>query len=107
MLCHFSPGLFFAIPWTVAHQAPLTWGSPGKNSGVDCHALLQEEIFLAQELSWGLLQCQRILYQLLPGKPDLAGVTQLIGDLGSNFLFKALTIKSLLKDHIHQFMKAL
>ena len=38
---------------------------------------------------------------------DLAGVTQLIGDLGSNFLFKALTIKSLLKDHIHQFMKAL
>ena len=106
MLCHFRHVSFFAIPWTGAHQAPLTWDSPGKNSGVGCHALLQG-IFLAQELNWGLLHCQQILYQLLPGKPDLAGVTQLIGDLGSNFLFKALTIKSLLKEHIHQFLKAL
>ena len=22
-------------PWTVAHQAPLSWDSPGKNTGVD------------------------------------------------------------------------
>ena len=106
MLCHSSHVSFFAIPWTVAHQAFLTWDSPGKNSGVGCHALLQG-IFLAQELNWGLLHCQRNLHQLLPGKPDFAGVTQLIGDLGSNFLFKALTIKSLLKDPIHQFLKAL
>ena len=106
MLCHSSHVSFFAIPWTVANQAFLTWDSPGKNSGVGCHALLQG-IVLAQELNWGLLHCQQILHQLLPGKPDFAGVTQLIGDLGSNFLFKALTIKSLLKDPIHQFLKAL
>ena len=31
-----------AIPWTVAHQAPLCMGFPwGKNAGVGCHFLLQ------------------------------------------------------------------
>ena len=30
---------FFAIPWTVACQAP--WNSPGKNTGVGCHFLFQ------------------------------------------------------------------
>ena len=37
-----------ATPWTVACQAPLSMGFPGKNTGVDCHFLLQE-IFLTQE----------------------------------------------------------
>ena len=27
--------------WTVAHQAPLSMGFPGKNNGAGCHALLQ------------------------------------------------------------------
>ena len=27
--------------WSVARQAPLPWDSPGKNTGVGCHALLQ------------------------------------------------------------------
>ena len=31
----------FATPWTVGHQAPLSVGSPGKNTGVGCHFLLQ------------------------------------------------------------------
>ena len=31
----------FVTPWTVAHQAPLSMDSPGKNTGVGCHALLQ------------------------------------------------------------------
>ena len=31
--------------------------SLGKNTGVDCHALLQEN-FLTQELNWGLLHCR-------------------------------------------------
>ena len=30
-----------ATPWTVAHQAPLSMDSPGKNTGVGCHAFLQ------------------------------------------------------------------
>ena len=31
----------FATPWTVAYQAPLSMDSPGKNTGVGCHFLLQ------------------------------------------------------------------
>ena len=32
----------FSTPWTVAHQAPLNlWDSPGKNTGVGSHFLLQ------------------------------------------------------------------
>ena len=40
--------------WTVAHQAPLSMGSPGKNTGVGSHALLQG-IFLTQGLNPCLL----------------------------------------------------
>ena len=28
-------------PWTVACQAPLSWDSPGKNTGMGCYFLLQ------------------------------------------------------------------
>ena len=31
----------FVTPWTVAHQAPLSLGSSGTNTGVGFHALLQ------------------------------------------------------------------
>ena len=37
--------------------------SPGKNTGVDCHALLQG-IFLTQGSNPGLLHCRWILYRL-------------------------------------------
>ena len=37
--------------------------SPGKNTGVGCHALLQG-IFPSQELNPGLPHCRRILYYL-------------------------------------------
>ena len=30
----------FATPWTVAHQAPLSMDSPGKDTGGGCHALV-------------------------------------------------------------------
>ena len=54
----------FAVPWTVACQAPLVHGdSPGKNSGVDCHALLQG-IFPTWGLNPGLPHCRRVLYHL-------------------------------------------
>ena len=50
--------------WNVAHQAPLIHrDSPSKNTGVGCHALLQE-LFLTQESNGGLLHCRWILYQL-------------------------------------------
>ena len=31
----------FVTPWTIAHQAPLSMGFTGKNTGVGCHFLLQ------------------------------------------------------------------
>ena len=31
----------FVTPWTVTHQAPLSWDFPGKNTRVGCHFLLQ------------------------------------------------------------------
>ena len=51
--------------------------SPGKNTGVGCHALLQG-IFPTQELNWGLLHCRQILYQLsYQGSPnELIGATK-------------------------------
>ena len=39
-----------ATPWTVAHQVLCPWDSPGQNTGVGCHALLQG-IFLTQKLT--------------------------------------------------------
>ena len=39
------------------------WNSPGKNTGVGCHFLLQG-IFPTQESNLGLLHCRHILYQL-------------------------------------------
>ena len=36
--------------------------SPGKNTGVGCHGLLQG-IFPTQESNWGFLNCRRFLYQ--------------------------------------------
>ena len=47
MLSCFSHVLLFVTPWTVAHQASLSMGSPGKNTGVGCHTLFQG-IFLIQ-----------------------------------------------------------
>ena len=39
------------------------WNSPGKNTGVGCHALLQR-ISLTQGSNPGLLHCRQILYGL-------------------------------------------
>ena len=51
----------FVTPWTAVHQAP--WNSPGKNSGVGCHFLLQG-IFPTQGSNPGHLHCGQTLYQL-------------------------------------------
>ena len=60
-------------PWTTVRQAPLSmtvaqqahspWNSPGKNTGVGSHSLLQR-IFLTQGLNLGLLNCRQIFYHL-------------------------------------------
>ena len=41
LLSHFSHVQLCATPETAAHQAPHPWDSPGKNTGVGCHFLLQ------------------------------------------------------------------
>ena len=54
----------FATPWTVRILRILCpWDSPGKNSGVESHSLLQK-IFLTQGSNPGLLHCRQILYSL-------------------------------------------
>ena len=53
----------FAIPWTVAYQAPPSMGFPGKNTRVSYHFLLQG-IFLTQGLNPGLPRCRQMLYHL-------------------------------------------
>ena len=47
MLSCFSRVQLFATPWTVATRLLCSWDSPGKNTGMGCHALLQG-IFLTQ-----------------------------------------------------------
>ena len=39
VVSHFSQVELFATLWTVARLCP--WDSPGKNTGVGCHFLLQ------------------------------------------------------------------
>ena len=48
------PVLLFAAPWTVASRLLCPWDSPGKNTAVGCHALLQG-IFLTQGSNLHLL----------------------------------------------------
>ena len=65
----------FATPQTVASQAPLSWDSPGKNTGVGCHFLLQG-IFQTQGLNPGLLsllhwQMDSLPLSHLETKPDV------------------------------------
>ena len=54
---------FFVIPWTVASQLLCPWDSPGKNTGMGSHFLLQR-IFPTQELNMSLPHCRQILYCL-------------------------------------------
>ena len=41
LLCCFSRVQLCATPETAAHRLPRPWDSPGKNTGVVCHFLLQ------------------------------------------------------------------
>ena len=60
-----------ATPRTVARQAPLSWDSPGEDTGVGCHALHQG-IFLTQGSNSRLLGLGHwqgdSLLQVPPGK---------------------------------------
>ena len=62
-LAHTSVVSDSMTPWTVACQASLSMGFPGKNTGVGCHALLQG-IFPTQGWNPGLQHCRQILDRL-------------------------------------------
>ena len=53
----------FVTPWTMAARFLCLWNSPGKSTGVCCHALLQG-IFLTQGSNRGLVHRRQILYRL-------------------------------------------
>ena len=62
------------------------WDSPGKNTGVGCHFLLQG-IFLTQESNPGLLHCRQMLYHLShqgspqEWKPHISGQKNIFASL--------------------------
>ena len=65
----------FVTPWTVAHQDCVHWDSPGKNTEVVHHVLLQG-IFPTHGLNPGLLHFQvDYLLSEPPGKPFIFLVT--------------------------------
>ena len=49
--------------WTITCWLLCPWDSPGKNTGMDCHFLLQR-IFPTQGSNPGPLHCRQILYHL-------------------------------------------
>ena len=57
------------------------WNSPGKNTGVGCHFLLQG-LFLTQGSNLGLWHCRQILYHLNhKGSPRIHSLGAGNGDL--------------------------
>ena len=80
LLCYWvSHVWFFVTAWTAVHQTPygIHMDSPGKITGVACHALLQG-IFPTRGLNSGLLDCRKVLLPFEPpGKPKNTGVGSL------------------------------
>ena len=82
--------LTLVVPWTIysppgsRQESLCSWDSPGKNTGVGCHSLLQG-IFPTQGSSLRLLRCRWILYHWASWEPGMAGrvLTCLPGVLGS------------------------
>ena len=72
ILNHFSGVQLLVTLWTVAHELLWPWNSSGNNTGVGCHALLQE-IFPTQGLNPCFLSTLHWqmgpLPLVLPGKP--------------------------------------
>ena len=64
LLPKLSHSRLFRTPWAVAHQAPLSMDSPGKNTRVFCHFLLQG-IFPTQDGTHVSCVGRQILYCLI------------------------------------------
>ena len=60
------------------------WDSPGQNTAVGCHSLLQG-IFLTQGSNLGLLHCRQILYPLSHQGSPVTSITQVLSREGSKW----------------------
>ena len=89
-------------PWTIALQTRIHGDSPGKNTGVGCHDLLQG-IFPTQGSNPGLSHCRRILYQLsYQGSPGNRFGLLFYQNLRSNSLFLKEKTDKGLEDQSHK-----
>jgi len=64
--CSVASVVFDSLWPYVACQSPRPWNSPGRNTGVGCHALLQGILPTQESSLWllRLLHCRQILYPL-------------------------------------------
>ena len=70
LLSHFSRVRFCATPWTAAYQASPSPDSPGKNTGVGCHFLLQcMKVESESEVTQSCLTLSDPMDCSLPGSP--------------------------------------
>ena len=84
----------FATPWTVAHQAPLSVGFSGQNTGLACHFLLQ--IFLTQGLDLHLLHWPSEKPRPCFSRLSRAGAVLPLGLMSPCFLRASLCVSSAL-----------
>ena len=79
VLSCFSHVWLFVTPWTIATGLLCPWDSPGKNTGVGCHALLQGILPIqgSSPLLLCLLHCRQILWEgsCTRGEMDLVLIT--------------------------------
>ena len=69
--------LLFVTPWTEALKALCLWDSPGKNTGVGCHAIFKE-IFPTQGSNPGPTLQADSLQAEPPGKPNRLAIALFI-----------------------------
>ena len=85
----------YSLPGSPVHR-----DSPGKNTGVDCHALLQG-IFPTQGLNPGLSHCRQILYSLNhPGSPFSNSVSQYLKGCWASWLLKKMENYSIIMSQV-------
>ena len=69
----------FMTPWTIARQLLCPWGSPGKNTGVNCYFLLQADLPNPG---------------IKPTSPALQARSLPLSHLGSPFIYLLLSLKN-------------
>ena len=94
LLSHFSRVQLCGTPKMAAHQAPPSLDSPGKNTGVDCHCLLQcMKVKSESEVTQSCLTLSDPMDCRLPA-PPLMGFSSKRTGVGCHCLLRQLTVSS-------------